>query len=1553
MMMARKFITALIVFILNIQFVFADVVGSYNSTNHKLSMVERSLIDSYISKLDRFKRDLRGATDCPEVIEAILDQKDSSQDNMSVEKKSSKSEYQSLVSSLQENSCRTSTTIQITDEDINDDELPNGCLKIDGFLSDISYELSLLEADENIANFNLGKLQSRINSFIRKGLGYKIKLTQFLSYNLDDEVKREIIIEYNQNVALSLRDMYFLLGAETKKYKNKINDLLPIIPSGLFEANTEDFSKLILGKDPTTDPMTLDLEELTEGLQLIFDDHGMVSRDIKTIMEYPAAKNYLYALRVMSVQMIANQIKNYNILIGDNNEAIKMPNSCVNNKENGIWQSEFDIPLNDGIAAGVRENLIRSHGLLYDGYDSLLYSYFIENAEVDLVSDGIISSGTVEFDNYKNARAAVEQGYLKKGTVLRPVHDDVDAFPLYMDMKRGQAQDVYYKETHGGRSNLTTKVYMYKDISLLNNILTPTSENDIAIIKNHENGVEHQLNFSQVNASVFMKNKMIAKGIIHPEDLITESISKQLKKNNIKISLPSLHSPAGYRNWGLRTLTKSVGRMIGTKDKSLYTLCRAYGNYFCKGTKDPFAKVYTYLNTLNLKGRYLPLDQLKGKNLEKNYYFLGLLWNKIRDTHKKLPEAIINEEEYLSKQMLVGSPLAMIRLGYLIAKEDIENLVAGKKKTYKKTRRGSRITSDYSCYTSSFNGQLTRLNKAAKILGINKPLRPGFLSSILSRDESLYLFNKVLSKVNSKSTHTFSAKINEQDTAYDIISRISSQTLSTVDSVNHAVNNYLDSNIDKGFYKQIEEVFYSAPARKVDFYYELAKEKDHKKRQEMFEARADEFGIDDDLMLKEEILNLDSALKKPLYEEVIVRAAKVQKEKSYKKLDDLCKADFNDHEKVKEYYFSTLKIQNKMNEALGITKMPEQLMDRIHSMVFEEKVNMVKGISSFIIGAGALALLASCPVTLGAGCIAAGGLGVAAGGTLGVSVMVSEYQMKKRADNYETHVSEMEDIGLTDLGASYNVSRSWAWTILSSLDVIPLMGIVSRGINVSSRMGREAITSIYHNAGKLGIKGSLKHSSKSNKVINEESEVNLAKLVLGYTTYTDKFTRLIKGKNLDDAAESLDAMNLEAKAHDKIDRNISTTRKLFADGKISRQILKKRTKIILNNIKAQAIGKKGGLYTYISDVAVNYTKADIDKRTAKTLVTYFNGNPKELLKFLGTYSKRFKANEVGKGSKVANARFRYLKAKRGEYGKGTNWIVSMWNENTYNMGKNHLKFKKLQSSIVTAKNSRELEKALVNNMDDFVDIFTKTPLRLIDIPYLIVQGGPHMAQGLLGRLPGLKKMGMSVIIRKIAQSRSRLVGESVKNQARGILGMKKVMAADSIAQIMKGLQVMSVKMARNSIPSEGQKILKELNKIRMSIIMEVSNGLVAHPEIVGMFAARGIHLMDSKEIPNVVELKRLLFKTNTDEENVLADMLWGIVDIEKLLTKKAGKRKTQGVWQQFFTAEEKLLKDEFQFIVSRGMNELVEDTTVEGVQQYVLMSKILLLNKRMGDVELF
>ena len=1526
--MLKRIISTFIIFILNFQLAFAGLITNYSKAQ---SLDKR--VESFIKRTEDIKIEIRGSGQCEEEV---------SQNSYEKNKENKITSYAALAREIDEKSCLAPIVTTLGGSDSE----KNKCQKADNILSKVNQKISELEADDDISEVNISKLESTINSVITKGKSLKRELSILLKSGLEKDIKKEIILQYNQNIALSLRDLLFLLGTITSKYEGEIEQLLPSIPQDLFEQDTIDFSMLLLGLNPTIDPMQLDIVNNGDELQLYFNNQAMIGRDIKTLMENPSAKNYLYALRVLTTQMLVTQIQKQNILIGNPSETIKMPLACLENKQNGIVDEEVRFgKVDENFSSVFRNALLRSHGLYFDGDDTpLLSKYYIDYPEVNLATDSTISRGTVEFDSYKNAIAAVEKNYLNKGTALRPVHDDYDVFDKFIEMKIAQAEQHYYSQSNGTRSNGNKKTnFQYKDILLLNEILTPASMNAIGKIKD-DNGEDVIVNFSQVNASVYLMNKMKQDNVRFPEDYIKGEVLSELESNKIKISFPSLYSPAGYRNWGLNTLTKAVEKVLGSKDKEIFTFCRAYGNRFCSGGTSPYMNIYKYLKSLQIDGHYLPLKKLNEKEVEKYYYFFNLLWNFLRDKKNVIPQALTTEEAYLRKMMLVGSPWARTRLSYLVARDEIKQKLNANPKKYKLTRRGKRPVSD--CTRLTYEHQLNRLNKAISDLGLNHPLQPAYASKILTKDESKTLFEKVLNEVNEKGAHTFSAKINENETAYDIISRISFYTLNTVESVNKVIQENIDTDgeISDSLYNKVDKVFESEESKKLNFYFELAREKDHEKREEMFFDHADEYGLDDDLTLKEDILYIDSNLKQPLYEEVIVRAAKVQKKKTQKKLAELCAVELNDHEKIKEYFFSTLKVQDELNQKLGLQSVPKSLMDKIYATTSEENWNMVKGLGGFVLGAASLVLLAACPFSLGTTCAVAGGLSAASGALLGSSVMYSEYHMKRRADGYESNVKESESIGLSEAGASDNVSRSWAWTIISSLDVIPLVGIVSKGIWTGTKMTREAITSLYYNHNKLGFSESLRRSSQNTKVINQEADVHLGKLVLGFTTYSSRFKSLLKGKSLDDAQESLDSLKLTEKFSKEIQDEIDSVRALHKEGKISAKTVKLRAKLILDKIKSEALGKNGGIYNYVSDVSVNYSKAEIDLRTAKTLVSYFNENPAEFEAFINKVAKKYEGHSASK------ARLKYLKAKNGGYESG-GWIRKMWYENTYSMAKNHLKFKRVVNATKNVKTAAELEKALVKVMDDFSDVFVKNPLSLIDIPYEIIRGGPHLANTIMGRIPGLKKMGMGVIVRKIANSRALLLGESVKAEARAALNLSTVMAADSVARIMKGFQAISVDLARNSIPSEGAKIIKELDKVKALIVLNMGDAILQNPKLVKMYASRGVALLDNDGLPNTNVIEDLLFNNQNAENEVLADMLWNIVDLERMMTKRAEKSSGQFVWNGIFKADKKLMKDEFQFLVSRGMHELINDTSVEGIQKYLLLVKLLKIKDGLGSID--
>ena len=290
-------------------------------------------------------------------------------------------------------------------------------------------------------------------------------------------------------------------------------------------------------------------------------------------------------------------------------------------------------------------------------------------------------------------------------------------------------------------------------------------------------------------------------------------------------------------------------------------------------------------------------------------------------------------------------------------------------------------------------------------------------------------------------------------------------------------------------------------------------------------------------------------------------------------------------------------------------------------------------------------------------------------------------------------------------------------------------------------------------------------------------------------------------------------------------------------GKISKEQLKNKLNALIDDISKNSSRRNVGVARYQTDTVVNYTRREIDERTAKTLVEYF-GKPSTMVSFLDKYIGRFKN---GKIEKVIE---KYQRADRGELTWGTNWIRKAWHENTYNMGRFKEDFLKMYDDLNRLP-AKDFESYLYKNIDLFTNIFHKAPMRLrTDLPYLLIQGGPHLGK----RLGFLSVMGESIIIRKIATARARLIGESVKAQVRGKLGLSKAVTVDALANITKGFFA-TVENQVNSLSGKAQKVLKkEIEEIKQDLVSNLAKVLDSKASSKNPFSSVELPIL----VPNTI-----------------------------------------------------------------------------------------------------
>lgn len=1518
--MITRIIGKTIIALCSFEMAFAMPISNFRS----ISSVEHKEKEEIIFALTSYKNAIRGVTNC------VKDNKSDSEIDSLIRSGDKEVNYYTYLSDFKKNSC-TSSSNEIKENQ----SLEQKCERDPSLVEALVKAVSEIDMEDSKAQIKLSHNERTIYNSIRKAKQYKVWVEEFLRSDESDEDKEEVVLNYISSISVSLRDLYVVLRPFSSLANMFKDYMLLNISSDLFEEGTDAYDQLQLGLNPSQDPYFITVKNNGNNLVLAFDEHSMIKRDIQTIAQFPMAKNYLYALRMMTVQMMTSQIKTYDVISGNVNRVIDMPKSCVTNNANGVWPAKINLEIREDIGNGYLDAVLENHGLTYNFNNDLVLNYYIEESNVDPLKDALY--GAVEFNNYTNAKKNAAGNSLYT-PYLKPVLDDTTAYSKFIEEKLMEARSVYYYKTGGGRASKSRQM-QYKDNELLNEIVS--EESPYSFLEINKSGVKSEIRPFTLNASKYLSHKLSELNADKIADIIDLDTKKTLQNNKIKIELPSLYSPSVYRNWGLKTISKVVEGLKNNNDinspvvKSLVNVCAITYSQFCavNKNKDLYKKLSEYLDSLNIDGRLLPLAKLNEKGIEKNYKLLYYLWNELRDRHNLIPEALTNEYDYILDQMNVLNPIARARLGYLLARQELVSLKTGKALTYTKTARGSRVSQEYLCHQNNINGQIERLDKSAGTLMLNKVLRPFFLSTYISNDEATKLWNKVLETVNSNSSQLFTAKINEKQ-IYDYIESISLKKTLNREDTNNVVDSILDGKMFDETQDAIDEANDSQEVDRIAFFQGLMKEKNHEKRLAMYLDRAREFGINDEVSLKEQILSVDLSFKRLLYRDVMKRAAIERRAQTLKKLDAFCKLNEDDHDSLKENFFSTMKVQDGLNQMIGLQGAPRELMDKLNSMTDQELINTGLGVGGFLLGMAGVMLAGSCAVLTGGLCgLAVAGL-VTAGMGAQTYVFVSEVEMKQRANQSVDYVNEMSDLGYSELGASDNVSRSWAWAVIEGVSIIPLVGLFSRGVSMGAKMTKESLKTIVLNSGKSNFSNVFKFAGKSARTVVDEADVGLAKVVLGFTSYSDELKLLLAGKNLDQAADAMKAANLTAEQASKVQTRIARIRKLHTAGKISTKKMSELTKRVFAEIQELAIKNNNGIYKYTSDVVTDMSFKSIDNQMAKTVSKYFGGNPMEMRSFMGSYIKKFMPRKTltgaAKASKAQVAKEGYEAAKEGKYLFGTNWMRQAWYENTYNLAKNEESFLRIYDELLKLPKG-EFESYIAKNADQLTDMFVKAPLRKRDLPYLFIQGGPHLGGLLNGRrIPGLQEIGEAVVVRKIFNARARLIAESAKAQAREVLGTSSALAADTLSGIFKSFYTVSRESAlKASSTAAGKKTLEELALVRKAVLDSMFEGLSNNPKMIDLLKKEGVNIFVDNKI-NKGLLNKLLYENADIKAEVYADMLWGLVDAEKLYKLK-----------------------EFEFIAYKVMRETVQDQSLTGIQKYLAMAKILLVRDNLGVVELF
>ncbi|MCR9206043.1 MAG: hypothetical protein NXH75_15780, partial [Halobacteriovoraceae bacterium] len=404
-------------------------------------------------------------------------------------------------------------------------------------------------------------------------------------------------------------------------------------------------------------------------------------------------------------------------------------------------------------------------------------------------------------------------------------------------------------------------------------------------------------------------------------------------------------------------------------------------------------------------------------------------------------------------------------------------------------------------------------------------------------------------------------------------------------------------------------------------------------------------------------------------------------------------------------------------------------------------------------------------------------------------------------------------------------------------------------------------------------------------------------------------------------------------------KRIRNLRQLHASGKLSSFALAKRIGQITSRLKRMGMAAATRGTQYTSKVVVNEGPKAIDNATAKVVADYFAGNPKGLEYLMKTYAKK-----VPKALKTMDK----LEGGTPLWGKITllpwirNGIRSLRATQIAKHSDNILRIHKELGELV-AKNGN-LEQYVLKNMDDLTDIFLKIPVRKRELPYMFfIQGGPHLGKSLssvggkMAKGIGLHRFSNGLVMRKFFNARSRLIYESMKGQARSVLGLKTFIASETALESYKAFQD-AVAHASDDLTGEAKeqflknytKLEDELTKKVMASLQGGENGVERQWAKLqkSLYKAQTRFPQELAEF-NEETLKRLLFRASTEQEKAVGSALWSSMPVEDLFDLR-----------------------EIGEVAHRVIRELADYENVDEFQAFLNALKVLVIKRDPGIIEI-
>jgi hypothetical protein len=1453
----KKTFSVFMIFICSFQMAFADTIMRLPA-----SFFEDEILESLTTEMKEFGIALKGKDITPECADG---QANTIQEQIAGEDVDTESFFDRLED-LEQNSCgHLSYKFQSTEE-ISAPVAPCSPIHEKGLLDEIIEKITKLEEDKKEVKRSVF---SSLKPKYKQAIVLKNSLERaIINENIDEEERRKLVVLYLNSVVMNMRDMVVIQQAYFPNSRSEkiYTDLLPELPDYLFSSE-DDKDLLRMGNDPSANPFYLEINESVFGnTTLSFKPALVIRRDLVTLMKAPTLKNYLKALKLLTLQMMISQRATYKAILEEDTN-ISIPRACQT-ASNGNFPSEVKLNFEEGEGDNYVTNILASNGLIPSSENYLFQEYYLENIDKDPTVDGY--SGLIAFQEIKNAMEGLKKNNQLGLTVSL---DDVTHFDRVKNLKMSEVMEVFQYEQKNRRDKREGTHEMAEIMEKILAVPTGMESYEYA-----DGGDTVVLNPSFSNLSIYLAELMVRKKVEHFSELISDRLYDKLKSNKSIIKMPSLYGASIWRQYALKEMAKITNENKNVKKSSriyryFHHACSkitaintdAATKKFCgsdKRNSHIIASAAEFLNDFNnIEESFVPTERLEESGYVSIYPTIALIWHRLVRAGF-IESASQSEYDFLTVQMEELNPWARVRLGYLVAMDELEHVKNGHQPTYKNTRRGRKQSKPTQCFYKNVNSMITHLEEAGEVLKLDRPLSPSYADAILSKNEKNVLWQTIVDENNEGSVQLFSTKAKGKS-FYEYSEAISKSTLLSREQVENLADK-LPYGITGETYDQIDEVLDSENGQFNQFYLDLYKTKgDIDSHIEYFTDHAFEYGLDDKYSAKAGFLMLDTLMKKPVYKSIMQEAASQRENDVENAMEKLCQLKDDEHEEFKAIFYATSKAQNQLNEMGGLPAVPENVLNKINKMSKEEWTDVKLGLGAGLLGAAAVMVGALCTAASGGICAPLGVAMMAAGASamgMQVTLVGRELNRKRHADGYSSDISQMEELGFANSGSAYEVSRTWFWTSFELISIIPIVGVVTKSIKGGSKIAYASSRTFMRKAGQGNLKEARRAAGEAGQAAYVEEEVMLAKYVLGFKKLSDN------------------------PAIVSVQSKVKKIRQLFSKGHITSDEMAKRIGKVYDNAKAMA--DLAGDTAHVSKVIVKESVEEINAKTVETVTKYFNNSPESMNRLLRSYTKRIGLH----GDRLSWARRQNQLAQNGDKMWGTNWFYKLRYET---LAKNGVKMRKMIDELeLISRRGDNFDEFVLRNIDDLTDIFMKIPLRKRELPYLILlQGGPHMGGPLMGkRLPMLGDLADGIMVKKIFTARSRLVTETLKREARELVKLPNFVAAEGSLRAVKVFSNNIEELITASSKEKAKSLKTELKtleeKLAEKALRHAQNHLKDSWKIKKLWSFiflrhKGASLKEiSKQDIDVV--RRIIFNPANDNERALGEVLWSAVDPEDM-----------------------------------------------------------------------